>query len=151
MDECLSILRDDLAEFPQNERLMITLADTLSEAGWRRHHEWVYYDDNGYIRHDYDVNKQNPYWTEAIKLCKTLADSSHDYEIVAKAISILVLLYRNIGENDNAIAYANRMPELRKVEKFYLQVQWMVKKKQNTSVNYCLKLQIFFQNRKYMD
>ncbi len=114
VDECLSILRDGLAEFPQNERLMITLADTLSEAGWRRHHEWVYYDDNGYIRHDYDVNKQNPYWTEAIKLCKTLADSSHDYEIVAKAISILVLLYRNIGENDNAIAYANRMPELRK-------------------------------------
>ena len=112
VDECLSILRDGLAEFPQDERLMITLADTLSVAGCRHHHEWMYYDDEGYIRHDYDVHKQNPYWDEAIKLCKTLADSAHDYEIVAKAISILVLLYRNIGENKKAIACANLMPEL---------------------------------------
>ncbi len=114
VDECLSVLRDGLAEFPQNERLMITLADTLSEAGWRRYHEWVYYDDEGYIRHDYDAHRQNPYWDEAIKLCKTLADSAHDHEIVTKAISILVLLYRNIGENEKAIIYADRMPELRK-------------------------------------
>ena len=41
VDECLVILREGLAEFPQNERLLITLADTLSEAGWRRHHEWL--------------------------------------------------------------------------------------------------------------
>ena len=40
VDECLSILREGLAEFPQNERLLITLADTLSAAGWRRHKEW---------------------------------------------------------------------------------------------------------------
>ena len=49
VDECLSILREGLAEFPRNERLMITLADTLSEAGWRRYHEWLYYDADGYI------------------------------------------------------------------------------------------------------
>lgn len=114
VDECLSILRDGLAEFPQNERLMITLADTLSEAGWRRYHERLYYDDEGYIRHDYDVHRQNPYWNEAVKLCETLADSAHDYEIITKAISILVLLYRNIGENEKAIVCANRMPELSK-------------------------------------
>ena len=45
VDECLGILRLGLAEFPQNEKLRITLADTLSEAGWRRHHEWLYYDE----------------------------------------------------------------------------------------------------------
>ena len=43
-----------------------------------------------------------------------MADSAHDYEIGTKAISILVLLYRNIGENEKAVACANRMPELRK-------------------------------------
>ena len=37
VDECLAILREGLAEFPQNERLLILLADTLSEAGWRRY------------------------------------------------------------------------------------------------------------------
>lgn len=57
VDNCLAILREGLAEFPQNERLLITLADTLSEAGWRRYCEWVYYDDEGYLRHDYDTHK----------------------------------------------------------------------------------------------
>ena len=114
VDECLSILREGLAEFPQNERLMIALADTLTEAGWRRHHEWLYYDSDGYIRHDYDTHRQNPYWDEAVKLCETLAGTACDHEIVTKAISILVLLYRNIGENKKAAACANRMPELRK-------------------------------------
>ena len=114
VDECLSILREGLAEFPRNERLMITLADTLSEAGWRRYHEWLYYDADGYIQHDYDTHKKNPYWDESIKLCETLANMAHDHEIVTKAISILVLLYRNIGENQKAAAYADRMPELRK-------------------------------------
>ena len=32
VDECVSILREGLAEFPGNEKLLITLAETLSEA-----------------------------------------------------------------------------------------------------------------------
>ena len=35
VDECLSILRSGLAEFPQNEKLLIKLAEVLCEAGWR--------------------------------------------------------------------------------------------------------------------
>lgn len=112
VDECISILREGLAEFPQNEKLMITLADTLSEAGWRRHKEWIYYDDEGYIQHSYDVHRKNEYWAESVKLCETLVATTHDNAIFTKAIHILVLLYRNFGENDKAIAYANRMPEL---------------------------------------
>ena len=53
VDECLEIIREGLIEFPQNEKLLITLAETLSEAGWRRHHEWLYFDGadtrNGFI------------------------------------------------------------------------------------------------------
>lgn len=33
IEECISILREGLAEFPQNEKLLIMLADVLSEAG----------------------------------------------------------------------------------------------------------------------
>lgn len=53
VEECVGILREGLAEFPQEERLLIALADALSEAGWRRQCEWVYYDEEGYMRHDY--------------------------------------------------------------------------------------------------
>ena len=112
VEECLGILREGLIEFPQDERLLIKLADTLSEAGWRRHQEWVYYDKEGYIQHDYDRHRNNEYWTEAVKICESLVDSARDTAIVTKAISILVLLYRNFGETDKAVAYANRMPDL---------------------------------------
>lgn len=113
VDECISLLRNGLAEFPQNEKLMITLADTLSEAGWRRHNEWLYYDDEGYIQHNYDEHQENKYWKESVKLCETLIDTTHDYTIFTRAINILVLLYRNFGETEKAVAYANRMPELK--------------------------------------
>lgn len=114
VDECLAILREGLAEFPQNERLLLTLADTLSEAGWRRHQEWVYYDEEGYIRHDYDIHKKNPYWAESIEICKMLANSACDSSIATEAIAILVMLYRNIGENGKAVACAERMPSMKK-------------------------------------
>lgn len=113
VDECLSILREGLAEFPQNEKLLITLADTLSEAGWRRHCEWLYYDDEGYMQHDYDRHKKNVYWTESVKICENLVNTASDNTIVTRAISILVLLHRNFGETEKAVAYANRMPELK--------------------------------------
>lgn len=113
VEDCLEILREGLAEYPQDEKLLIKLADTLSEAGWRRHCEWLYYDEEGYIRHDYDRHRKNEYWTEAVKICEKLAESAKDNRIVAKAISILVLLYRNFGENDKAVMYAGRMTELK--------------------------------------
>lgn len=112
IDECLSILREGIAEFPQNERLLITLADTLSEAGWRRHNEWLYYDEEGFIQHNYDIHKSNNYWAESIRICEHLVDNATDNSTVTKAIRILVLLYRNVGENEKAITYARKMPEL---------------------------------------
>lgn len=120
VDECLSILREGIAEFPQNERLLITLADTLSEAGWRRHQEWLYYDEEGFIRHDYDRHRKNEYWSESVKLCEYLADHASDGAIAAKAISILVLLCRNFGEYEKAALYAERMPGLKNCRELLL-------------------------------
>ena len=113
VDECLAILREGLAEFPQNERLLLALASTLSEAGWRRHKEWVYYDEEGYIRHDYDIHRKNPYWAEATRIFETLSNTACDRSIANEAISSLVLLYRNVGENAKAVACAERMPRLK--------------------------------------
>ena len=113
IDECLSILREGLAEFPQNERLLITLADTLSEAGWRRHQEWLYYDEEGFIQHSYDIHKNNDYWTDSMKICEYLVSNAEDNATVTKAIRILISLYRNVGENEKAVAYAQKMPELK--------------------------------------
>ena len=112
VEECLFVLREGLAEFPKNERLMLALADTLSEAGWRTHKEQLYYDEKGFIRKDYDYHKKNEHWLEAIKICEHLVGNAADNCIVTKAITLLVSLYRNLGENDKAVNYAKMMPTL---------------------------------------
>lgn len=113
IEDCLLILREGIAEFPNNERLMFTLADTLTEAGWRRHKEWLCYDEEGFIHHNYEIHQNNEFWAEAIKISEHLADNAKDNEIVTKSLRILVLLYRNIGENEKAVTCANKMPELK--------------------------------------
>jgi len=120
VDECVFILREGLAEFPNNERLMITLAETLMEAGWRRYGEWCYYDEDGYLQHDCDKQKKNVYWLEAIKICEYLAGNTKDNEILERAISILVILYQNLCENQKAISYAMKMPTLEHCREFML-------------------------------
>lgn len=120
IDECVSMLRESLAEFPQNERLLITLADTLTEAGWRKHQEWLYYDEEGFIQHDFDEHKKNEYWNEALKICENLVNNASDNTIVTRAIKIMVLLYRNIGETEKAISYAMRMPSLKNCSELLL-------------------------------
>lgn len=112
VDECLGILRSGLAEFPQDERLRLTLASTLSEAGWRKYHEHFHYDDDGYLLHDYAQHWKNPYWAEAVEICESLIGTAKDHTVVTEATSILVPLYRNLGETKKAAACANRMPEL---------------------------------------
>ena len=139
VEECLTILREGLAEFPQNERLIITLAETLSAAGWRRHKEWLYYDDEGFIQHSYDVHKSNEYWAESIKLCEYLVSNAADNSTVTRAIHILVLLYRNIGENDKTIAYSKKMPELKNCRELLLTAAAAGKEEAEYIGNFLLK------------
>ena len=120
VEDCLALLREGLAEFPQNERLLITLADTLSEAGWRRHREWCHYDAEGYMQHSYDVHRKNSYWVESIRISEQLAAHARDPQIVTRAQHILVLLYRNMGEQEKAIACARRLPGMKNCRELLL-------------------------------
>lgn len=120
IEECIAILREGLAEFPNNERLLLSLVDTLWEAGWRRHHGWLYYDDEGFIKYHYDTHKKNEYWSECAKVCEQLVENTKDNVIFTQAIAILVPLYRNYGEFEKAISYAKRMPKLQQSREFLL-------------------------------
>lgn len=110
LDECVYVLRNGLAEFPGNERLMYRLARILDNAGWHRHRDWTAYGNDGYICYCFDGSKRNEYWSEAIKIFKTLINSSGDTEIVTNSTCSLILLYRNTGEKEKAISLARRLP-----------------------------------------
>lgn len=113
VDPCLKILREGLLEFPGNEKLMLALCDTLSEAGWRRCLEWMEYDDEGFLQHKVEIHRENPYWDEAVKIGESLLASSSDRVVVTRAVSILIPLYRNLGKTQKAVACAERMPRMR--------------------------------------
>lgn len=110
LDECISILRQGLAEFPGNERVMNRLALILKQAGWARQHEWVSYGEDGHLRSDFDRHRKNPYWTEAIELFQRLSEEAMDREIRYSAAGELVLLYQVRGETERGKAIAKTMP-----------------------------------------
>ena len=126
VDEAVAILREGIAEFPGNERLLITLAETLWEAGWRRHGEYGGYGEtggygeDGFIRYCYDKARKNEYWSEAAKICGQLIENSRDNAVYMRAVAVIVPLYRNYGDYERAISYANRMPDLPKCRDYLL-------------------------------
>ncbi len=119
-DECVAMLREGLAEFPGNPKLTLALAKALSEAGWRRQGEWLYYDEEGHMQHSYDPGRKNVYWTEAVKLCEGLLTEALMGETAAEATELLVMLYRNLGESARGIAAAQTMPTLRQCRELLL-------------------------------
>lgn len=119
-DDCLTLLRNGLAEFPGNESIMIELADTLCELGWRRYGERLYYDEHGFIQHDHQRHVNNPYWEESIKICEYIAEESTVHDNRTRAVSILVMLYRNIGRYEKAIAHAKDMPGIQQCREYLL-------------------------------
>lgn len=120
VDDCTMILREGLAEFPYNEKLMITLADVLAEAGWRVYGEHHYYDEDGYSRVDYSEHCRNGYWKESVKLCENLVDTTKDNKIFTEAVRILVLLYSNLGNSEKAMEYALRTPAIENSREIFL-------------------------------
>ena len=126
VDVCVTILREGIAEFPGNERLLITMAETLWEAGWRRHDEFGGYgefggyDEDGYILYCYDKAHKNEYWSECAKICEQLIENCKDNTVYMRAVAIIVPLYRTFGDYEKAISYAKRMPDLRKCREYLL-------------------------------
>lgn len=112
VEECLLMLREGLAEFPRNERLTITLAETLYEAGGRISGERHYYSGEGFSMLDCGEHRKNEYWTEAAKLCESVAKTNCGNEIFTRAIRLLVILNRNFGEYEKAAEYAAKMPSV---------------------------------------
>lgn len=120
LDECLALLRDGLAEFPGEERIMHKLASALSATGWRRHREWLDYGEDGHLRHCFDHHRKNEYWNEATQLFETLLVTASDDEIRTDTRCQLALLYRNVGEYRKAIELSKHLPTLRESREILL-------------------------------
>lgn len=114
LDECLSLLREGLAEFPGDERLRMELVEVLSRKGWMHHdfHCGEDYGKDGYIRYDVDAAETNPWWGEAKKLCEDLSAHAEDMEIRTRAARELIRICRSYGDCEKALRLADAMPPL---------------------------------------
>ncbi|SFQ28998.1 DNA-binding transcriptional regulator, XRE-family HTH domain [Lachnospiraceae bacterium XBB1006] len=112
MEECISLAREALIEFPGNEKLTLDLASVLFNAGYVRHGEFHIVGDDGYSVYDTAKHKTYPEWQEAIKLYEKLLLSLPSGELRQKTIEELSQLYKNTGEHEKALRLAESAPEL---------------------------------------
>ena len=67
IDECISLARTALIEFPGNEKLMLCLASVLYNAGYVRYGEYHLSDDSGYDVLDIETHRTYDEWKPAKK------------------------------------------------------------------------------------
>ena len=72
IDECISLARNALIEFPGNEKIMLCLASVLYNAGYVRYGEYHLSDADGYDVLDVEKHRTYSEWKEAISLYEKL-------------------------------------------------------------------------------
>ncbi len=111
-EERVALMRQALAEFPADEKLLYRLATALwykwdddvrkSEAGTRI---------NGKYKRDQNKVKSVKGWEEPTAIMEELLSASVNDEIRYGSTQLLIFIYSNIGEKERAIALAEHYPD----------------------------------------
>ncbi len=112
MEECISLARKALIEFPGNEQLMLALASALYNAGYVRRGEHHIVGADGYSLYDTETHRKYPEWQEAIKLYEKLLQSLTSGKLRERAVTELSQLYKNTGEHEKALLLAESAPDM---------------------------------------
>ena len=112
MDECISLAREALIEFPGNEKLTLALASALYTAGYVRYGEKHIDDGDGYLIYDAATHRKYAEWQEAIRLYEKLLLSLNDGEMRQQVVLELSQLYKNTGEHEKALQLAEAAPDI---------------------------------------
>lgn len=112
IDECISLARNALIEFPGNEKIMLCLASVLYNAGYVRYGEYHLRDDEGYDILDNERHRTYSEWKEAISIYEKLLETMEEGEQRQRAIRELTQLYLNIGEQTRALEVIKTAPDI---------------------------------------
>ena len=112
IDECISLAREALIEFPGNEKLMLCLASVLYNAGYVRYGEYHLSDTEGYDVLDVEKHRTYSEWKEAISLYEKLLKTMENGEPRHRAIRELTQLYLNTGEHTRALEVIETAPNI---------------------------------------
>ncbi len=112
IDECISFARNALLEFPGNEKIMLSLASVLYNAGYVRYGEYHLSDDEGYDVLDIEKHRTYTEWREAISLYEKLLKTMDNGEPRHRVIRELTQLYLNTGEHTRALEVIKSAPNI---------------------------------------
>jgi len=112
INECISLARNTLIEFPGNEKIMLCLASVLYNAGYVRYGECHLSDDEGYDVLDIEKHRTYSEWKEAISLYEKLLKTMENGEPRHRVIRELTQLYLNTGEHTRALEVIESAPNI---------------------------------------
>lgn len=112
IDAAIALARESLIEFPGNEKLTLSLASVLYNAGYVRYGEFHVTDPDGYSCYDTARHRTYAEWREAVKLYEKLLMTLTDGEMRQRAVIELSQLYANLGEREKALELAESAPEM---------------------------------------
>lgn len=110
--ECIAFAREALAEFPGNDRLMLSLASVLYTAGYVRYGESHLIDGEGYSVYDTKKHRDYAEWREAITLYEKALETLPGGKLRDRAVEELSQLYVNVGAQEKALALAETAPTM---------------------------------------
>ncbi len=112
-EERVELMRQALAEFPANEKLLFRLAQALWykwEDAWRSCDE-IGVTIDGKYRRDQNKIRAVPGWEEPCRIMEELLAVSVDDLIRYECTQLLIFIYSCIGEKERAIELAERYPD----------------------------------------
>ena len=112
IDECIALARNALIEFPGNEKIMLSLASVLYNAGYVRYGEHHLSDAEGYDILDIDKHRTYSEWKEAISLYEKLLKTTIHGEPRHRVVRELTQLYLNMGEHARALEVIESTPDI---------------------------------------
>lgn len=112
LDECIALARNALAEFPGNEKIMLSLASVLYNAGYVRYGEYHLSDEEGYDVYDAQRHRTYVEWREAIALYEKVLKTMENGESRHRAVCELTQLYLNVGEHTRALELIETAPDI---------------------------------------
>jgi len=112
IDECLTLARQAMIEFPTSEKIMNCLAEVLYNAGYVRYGEHHLTDAEGYNVYDVERHRNYAEWKETITIYEKLLNILEPGEMRNTALNHLLQLYHNMGEHERALSAIEATPTI---------------------------------------
>lgn len=109
MEQCVSMLRIAVAEFPSNTQILLRLGHSLIQYGWKKHGARRHIKDGSeFTINDIAYNSDNEYWREALSIYNKVLEIGLNPDDRLTVITAMIRHYSLMGEYEKAEELARK-------------------------------------------